>query len=179
MLNYMHICVICSMLLWHFLRNFIVMDFGIDIYFLSWILALTLSQVCFLILDLCLNIISCVLPCPEFWPWHCHKCASLSWILAWTMFWVLLPCPESLPWHSFKCASLSWIFALTLSQVCFLVLDLCLNIISNVLPCPGFWPWHCSEVYFLVLNLCFNIISNVLPYLGSLLWPCLKFASLS
>jgi hypothetical protein len=180
------------MSLWHFLRNLLVLDFGLDIVLtltsLSWVFALMLSQVCwifvltssqvyFFILNLCLNIISGVLPYYEFWPL--------------TLFLILLPCPESLPWHCLRFVSLSWIFALISSQVCFLGLDLCLNIVVSLLYCPGFLPWHCLkcaclswifaltssqvcfivldfdiEMCFLILDLCLDIVLSLPPCPG-------------
>jgi len=82
-------------------------------------------------------------PCPGFWPWHCLN------VLPYLCFDIVLslsPCPGFWPWHCLKCASLSWIFALTFYWVCLLVLDFGLDI---------------AEMCFLILDLCFNILLSL------------------
>jgi hypothetical protein len=173
---------------------FLVLDFGLNI-----VLSLTCpeslpwhcSEFYFLALNFCLDIISSVLPCLGSFLWHCLKFASLFWTLALTLFWVLLVLNLCLD-IVLSFTSLSWIFALTLFQVCFLILDLCFDTVSSLLPCLGSLLWYCfkcaslswlilsqaSQMCFLVLKFGFDIVlSPTCP--ESLPWHCLKFASLS
>jgi len=140
------------------------------------------SQIYFLVLDLCLNIIMCF-PVLDFGLDIVLKFTFLSWIFSLTLFQVcflildlyfgivssVLPCHG---WYCLKFASLSWIFALTSFQMCFLVLDFGLNIVLSFTSLCWIFLLILFQVCFLVLDLCLNIISNVLPCPEISLWHC-------